>query len=237
MKSTNKDRFTFREIADEWAREEDGELWPLARARFLDELLTDFWLGHFEPGGQTCLTVDDTTGGRITPMPFDRRMMLRVMPTGMWWVPEEVRKANPDSPDFPWHALARMPSRDYDQNWLRAYPERLTISAVGFRAWALRRGTKLPRFAGAPQPQEPTHSPNNEIGIRIRKVLESAAQKKKAHPTWGHNQIANLLAQRDSDQNIQGYGYEAVRQILRGDYLPARRRGFRGLAASKSQAG
>ena len=59
MKSTEKDRFTFREIAEQWVREVAGTPSVLSRDEILHGLLRSVWRGDFEDedGENTCLAI------------------------------------------------------------------------------------------------------------------------------------------------------------------------------------
>ena len=166
-----KAHLTFREIADEWARETEEAKAPGRRCRdeIFQELVRAVGRCEFEDANaRSCLTIRQLIGmrfngkaldkdGRRTDTPprtsFNRRMLLDVL-TAM--SPDSALELPAKADDV----LVVLDVGDYSEIYRQAYLERLTISKEDFGQWCDDHGQKRPAFWFGDHGQEPSPQPD-----------------------------------------------------------------------------
>ena len=228
MESTVQNHLTFGQIADDWASESNSELQLGKRERILGELFEAFWKGDFEDADQQ---IKLTINIQDDPTLIDRAWIFGVMPTGESHMPPKIRNASSDV--MPYDTLAALKPHQYNPLFRQGYMEQITISITDFCYW-VRKIKK----ATSPELCLPNRNGTlDHIGIKIQKVLIESEMKKHEHRKLGNSQIANLLAKKESDEKYENLGFEAIKQILQGNYPPAKRRGIVGLTAWMQERG
>ena len=187
-----------------------------------------------------------TDESRATP--FNRRVLLKMLaadcPPGVT-LPKlsPFDDAGTGGPPVPWPevkaevlwaALIALTLSEYPRIFREAYLEPLTISKVDFRPVARRRQWDLPRFwygdvAADEVALKATPDRDDEIGMRIQRVLVAGEELRAKNSYLSTSEIANWLAKRDGTGKFEQYGDVSIRKILSGRFDPANRRGIPGL--------
>ena len=217
---------TFGQRADDYASNTNDQPWFEAREAHLSELLTAFWFGEFEDeNGDTQLSITIASNYQAKSDPATRRLVLRVLPIGAPWMPEEIRRSGQKS--SPYHALAAMRARQYDPQYLFNFLERISIPDDTYRPW-LRSRQIAPQAQDQPsQPSEQEtkhpiarkHDKEEEAKreIKIKNVLALARRdypNSKKRP--GIRPMAKELVRKHGAK--LGFKENTVRKILDGSY-------------------
>ena len=110
MKSTEKDRFTFREIAEQWVREIAGTPSALSRDEILHGLLRSVWRGDFEDedGENTCLAIHRypkggarRINGKFVDADHQRTAETRPLGVNRRWLPRALALDRPHGLPLP----------------------------------------------------------------------------------------------------------------------------------------
>ena len=193
---------TFGQHADDHANNASDQPWFEAREARLSELLTAFWLGEFEDqnGGDTQLSITIANNAQSSPDPATRRLVLRALPIGALWMPEEIRRSSQEPP--PYHALAAMRARQYDPVYLFNLLERISIPDDTYRPWLRSRQI-------APQAQDqPSQSSEQKTKQQTARKLDTnkrndnlqVAATKIWKECWNTNQ--RVLKKEDVAQKL-----------------------------------
>ncbi|HEB79729.1 MAG TPA: hypothetical protein ENI79_04565 [Rhodospirillales bacterium] len=161
------EKLTFGLIADAWARETEND--GRGRGDVLHRMLQGMWMGEFESGGKSLLSIvvpgcalepgvavdgSGNISGLEDAGAITRRGLLRVLelkgilprlPPSVSQPPAASQSAGIDG-EKTFAALAAMPASQFGQLVSNAYLEALIVSRDDFGAWCDGQGFERPAF-------------------------------------------------------------------------------------------